>query len=602
MAREGPGEMGRDEMRRTEMLRNAMRRDAVRWGLAGWALRVTLGALLSTGVCAAGQFEGTGASAQIEAPKIETPQIETPIDATMARLKRLENVAGFDPARLSAASRNLFSLADRWTAVRERLLKGAPASAESGQTRGLAVAQMPLTVATNLRQSRYSGFTQSETATAWCGSNVVMGFNDSGAEVTTMASGFGVSMDGYALSSNRGTTFTYMGSPATPSDPNTFMSGDPAVTCANAATYYYASSFLDGTKEISGVSLSTSTDGGKTFATPVVIAGQPSVSHIVDGAWIALDHATPGRMYVTYTDLDFSGSICGMEGGSAVPRYAIEIVTSADGGATWTGTPVVVAQVCADSTHTFAFVDGARVAVGPNGEVYVAWELFGDTVGLGGREIEISTSTNQAQSFAASPVTVATVGCAGDCSDWQGLAHSNEHPSLAIGKGPNSGTVYLAWNNGNHQVPDTLTTTGFYNFTDIMFSQSGDAGATWSAPVRVNNNSESGGAPLTDHFEPALASDLTGRIAICFYDRRNDPANFRIDRYCASSHNGKSWSNRRITVMSFPTVVGQDVLMAPDYMGDYDTLATDALGLHAGFVGGYATNLSGHPVIKTLQY
>jgi hypothetical protein len=82
-----------------------------------------------------------------------------------------------------------------------------------------------------------------------------MGFNDSGAEVTTMASGFGVSMDGYALSSNRGTTFTYMGSPATPSDPNTFMSGDPMVACANAATFYYVSSFLDGTNGISGVSL-----------------------------------------------------------------------------------------------------------------------------------------------------------------------------------------------------------------------------------------------------------------------------------------------------------------------------------------------------------
>ena len=48
----------------------------------------------------------------------------------------------------------------------------------------------------------------------------------------------------------------------------------------------------------------------------------------------------------------------------------------------------------------------------------MAWELFGDTNGLGGRAIEISKSTNQAQSFAASPVTVATVGCAGDCAEW----------------------------------------------------------------------------------------------------------------------------------------------------------------------------------------
>jgi hypothetical protein len=221
---------------------------------------------------------------------------------------------------------------------------------------------------------------------------------------------------------------------------------------------------------------------------------------------------------------------------------------------------------------------------------------------LGGREIEISQSTDQAQSFPASPVTVATIGCAGDCADWQGLAHSNEHPSLAIGKGPHNGMVYLAWNDGDRQAPDALTTTGFYNFTDIMFSQSGDAGATWSTPVRVNNNLEGGTAPLTDQFEPALASDISGRIAICFYDRRRDAANFRIDRFCASSHNGKNWSNSRITFSQFPTIVGQDVLMAPDYMGDYDTLSSDALDRHAGFVGGFASNLAGKPIIKTLQY
>jgi len=153
------------------MRRDDMRRDDMRWGLAGWAFGITLGVPLSTGICAAGQFEGSGASVQtdaplIETPQIETPQIETPIDATMARLRRIEKVAGFDPARLSAASRNLFSLADRWTAVRERLLKGASAFAEAGQTRSFGATEMPLTRGTDLRQSRYSGFTQSETATA----------------------------------------------------------------------------------------------------------------------------------------------------------------------------------------------------------------------------------------------------------------------------------------------------------------------------------------------------------------------------------------------------------------------------------------------------
>ncbi len=181
-------------------------------GLAGWALGIVLGTLLSVGPCAAGQFESPDVEVQTDAPQPETPQIGTPIDATMARLRRIEKVAGFDPARLSAASRNLFSLADRWTACASGCSEAFRALRSPGKRRVSPWREMPLTLGTDLRQSRYSGFTQSETATAWCGSNVVMGFNDSGAEVTTMASGRGVSMDGYAQSSNRGATFTYMGS------------------------------------------------------------------------------------------------------------------------------------------------------------------------------------------------------------------------------------------------------------------------------------------------------------------------------------------------------------------------------------------------------
>src|SRR5262245_15199096 len=74
-------------------------------GLGRGALCVTLCALLCAEVCAAGQFNAsdeTRSSVRIEAPRTAAAQIEAPIDATMARLARLENVAGFDPGRLSA--------------------------------------------------------------------------------------------------------------------------------------------------------------------------------------------------------------------------------------------------------------------------------------------------------------------------------------------------------------------------------------------------------------------------------------------------------------------------------------------------------------------
>src|SRR5579872_3052438 len=282
-AKAGPDAAGLGKALRDEVGHHALSKTRVRGaagrraagGLAGWALY----AALTAWTPAAAQLAATGSATRAN-PGIGLTPPEAPIDATMARIARFEKVPGFNSAHLSAASRNLFSLADRWAAVRERLLKGAAAPAESEQARPSGLLASSLGLGTDLRHSRYSGFTQSQTATAWCGANVVMGFNDSGAEVTTMASGRGVSMDGYAFSGDRGATFTYMGSPATPSDPNTFMSGDPVVACADAANFYYVSNYIDGTNGLTAISLSTSSDGGRTFAPPLAIAKEPSNSYI----------------------------------------------------------------------------------------------------------------------------------------------------------------------------------------------------------------------------------------------------------------------------------------------------------------------------------
>jgi hypothetical protein len=94
-----------------------------------------------------------------------------------------------------------------------------------------------------------------------------------------------------------------------------------------------------------------------------------------------------------------------------------------------------------------------------------------------------------------------------------------------------------------------------------------------------------------------------GRIAVCFYDRRRDPRNFLIDRECASSTNGgAAWRNSRVTPGNFPSLGGQDVLVAPDYMGDYDSIVSDATNQTAGFIGSYASNAAGNPNVITNQF
>ena len=246
-------------------------------------------------------------------------------------------------------------------------------------------------------------------------------------------------------------------------------------------------------------------------------------------------------------------------------------------------------------------VQGSQVAAARDGTVYFAWEKIG-VDGLT-REIDVAKSTYSAGTFSAPTLlTTFPVHCAGDCSRLQGMIRSNEFPSLAVNK---AGVVFIAWNDGDNQVLDALAPftsgglTSTYGFTDVKFSKSADGGATWSSPLRVNTNP----APsLTDHIEPALAVG-SGRVAIYFYDRRNDPRNFLIDRYCANSTNGgASFTNTRITTQSFPSVTAQDFVLEPTYMGDYDTLTTDRLGLHTGFIGSYATNLPGCPAVRSKPF
>jgi hypothetical protein len=87
-----------------------------------------------------------------------------------------------------------------------------------------------------------------------------------------------------------------------------------------------------------------------------------------------------------------------------------------------------------------------------------------------------------------------------------------------------------------------------------------------------------------------VAVDDEGRVASCFYDRRRDPANFRIDRFCTISNDGgQTWSvNTRQTARSFLPIHATDGLVNPVYMGDYDTLANEFTLTLKGFVGAYS--------------
>ncbi len=363
--------------------------------------------------------------------------------------------------------------------------------------------------------------------------------------------------------------FSYVGAPAVTSDSNQTTMGEPSLACANSSNFYFASVWSDNAQVFSGVAVAKSVDGGKTFAVPAVAVSKNAFLHIIDEDRLAIDHANPANLYVVYLDFDFSGSVCGFDQfAQAVPRYAGSNSSHhPNGGSSWSAQPTVVEQECANAADPNVSLAGPQAAVAPDGQVYVTWEAMGENGGsLIAREIRLAKSIDSGASFVA-PVIVAPVTVTGDGADLQGSVRSGEFPSLAIGTGKaNSGFVYIAWSSAAFSTPDAISTIRSYGFADVLFSQSQSGGTSWSTPIRVNSNPEGGSQPLSDQFKPAIATDKTGRIGICFYDRRRDPNNFLIDRYCASSINGgKSWTNTKITPTNFSSLVGQDVLVAPEH-------------------------------------
>lgn len=447
------------------------------------------------------------------------------------------------------------------------------------------------------------GFTQSETSTAWCGNSVVVGYNDSGAFMRTAAvnPGAAFSFNGISVSANGGRTYKDLGFLNPGSNAANFLEGDPAVFCSSATQFYYSSLLETATPDAQGnlspitaISLSSSANGGVTWGNPVVAVGKDGFAHFLDKPWSNYDPANPRQIYITYTDFDFSFSSAGCPNDV---RTAIELVSSADGGNTWSA-PTVIDEVCGQSLEG---VQGSNVVVAPDGAVDVAYEFFPPT---GDNEIHITRSADHGSTFGPIVKVAADVVPNGLNGALQGQFRNNEFPQVAIDRthGPAAGTLYIVWSDGRDNiVPDLALST--YAYPDVFFSKSTDGGKTFSKPQAVSPTAATFAGTGRDQFFPSVAVDKDGHVGVCYYDRRANPANTVIDRYCSvSTDRGRSWVEQRVSSSNWLPVHDADALINPAYMGDYDALTSDALGINGGFVGAFEIENQGNPDVFAKRF
>lgn len=476
----------------------------------------------------------------------------------------------------------------------------------------------------DLQASHLGGFTQSTTSTAWCGHNVVTGFNSSVAEVQIFwvpafngANNPLFSAVDFAYSKDDGETFTDSGFLNPGPFPNSLV-GNPVLACADSNRFYFLTSpgqigTPDGSV-LDTVMLNISNDGGRDWSDPVP-AVVTNTFHILDKAWLALDPRNGNHVYVTYTDFDTEGVFPQFFPNPRCPgttRSAIELVSSNDGGQTWS-TPSVVQEAChvvdpVTTAITGPSYTGSQIAVGKTGKVYVSYLSVATDSVVPAVQMKFRKSNDQGISFGPE-INVSDVTQTGCCAFvdgavglfqgfLQGFFQVIDFPSMAVDTRGKHDVLYLVWADGrDNSTTDVLLSTGVYNFGDILLSKSLDGGESWTSPFPISPTPKDFEGAGRDQFQPGIAINEDGKIAVCYNDRRNDPANNLVDHYCSFSEDGgNTFRDVRQTTSSWIPVHGSesDLLSVPAYMGDYDAVAA-----HQGAAGDDLF-FSGFQIIKNV--
>lgn len=504
-----------------------------------------------------------------------------------------QRISGEQRGLLSAAASNLLHLAGSATArsVRpslssQQVLQQLMANQAAAQVRNDGNL-VPVNDSRNdFALSRLAGFTQNGSSNAWCGQNIVVGYNDSFAYLYSSALGVGASFSGVAVSHDGGASF--QGAPflEAGSNPSKFLAGEPVIACSGNS-FYYASLFQfqnSAGQFISAVAVNRSTNGGDTWSLPVPAVKKSANTHIVDKEWLAVDPGNPNNLYLSFTDFDYT--FHKTNGCNGAVRIAIELAASSDGGRSWSE-PTTVDQLCNPARGQA--LQASQVVLGNGGEVFVAYiaETSLD------EQILFRRSTNGGLTF-SEPTSAANAvfGGLGGAARLQSLIQTNSFPSLSIDRshGPSRGTLYLTWTDASrHQITDFLAPTQSYSFGEVMFSKSADKGRTWTEAAAVRPIAKD-----REQFLPSGAVDRDGTLAICYFDRRRDPQNNGVDHFCSVSHDqGASFSTLRHTVIPFTPTHLTDGLMDPVSFGDYDIVSSDSSGSNAGFFSSFQTQSAG---------
>jgi hypothetical protein len=314
----------------------------------------------------------------------------------------------------------------------------------------------------------------------------------------------------------------------------------------------------------SAILYARSTNGGRSWDRPVVLRQDLNNTVLNDKESITADPNDERYVYAVWDRLESPPS-----GGKANPistehalgyRGPTWFARSTDGGLTWEPARIILDPGTINQTIS------NQIVAAPDGTLINAFDLiynFKNKAGLRGYNIAVQRSGDKGQTW--SPATVvapqqdAPVTTPGDR---QAVRTGDIIPDIAVDRSGTlrNGSLYLVWQEGRFKADGSAA---------VAFSRSTNGGRTWSTPVRVDD------AGAAQAFTPSVDVDAAGRLAVTWYDFRNDTPDTSTAltdywvRY--SSNGGNTWTpSQRVTPSSF------DMKTAPVsrgfFLGDYEGL------------------------------
>jgi len=321
---------------------------------------------------------------------------------------------------------------------------------------------------------------------------------------------------------------------------------DPTVDWTSDGTAWSTTIGINSAGTVLNMRAYKSTDGGATWTFDATFSGSLTNN---DKQMMWVDHSATSPFKDNIYAIWHAGA-------------PAEVARRTGPGGSWQ-TPVKVS-----GTETTGTAIGDDIKTNSAGDVFA---FFPDT---GSRRLNVAKSTNGGVSF-GTPVRIAT----GFGSFQYAIpADASRQPLIYISGGAyrtsTKNNVYAAWNDLSG---DTGCTSGSGPGTNaastcksrIFFARSTDGGATWSAPVKVNNQSG-----LNDQFNQWLVVDETnGKIALMYYDTVGDSTRKSVNVYYQSStDDGVTWSTpfKVTTASTNETTAGAD---SGNQYGDYNSLS-----------------------------